>query len=263
MSLFRPVEENLRTAMACYSRVSDQGESRAYPGVVVTSSGVNIAVFNSALLTAPATQPQLEQAIAVSSLHFDSKALGWSFWLCDDLLEPGLRSASRNFLREKGLSLVAQPPGMHAEQVNAAARPPAVMNVKRIDDERTRLDFAHISSIVFALPFTSAKRIYCERALWQPPMSGWVAYVEDKAVSVVTTAIAADVIGIYSLGTLPQYRGRGYGETLLRHAIDEARKQTGIKRSILQSTNDAFKLYLRMGYQVVTSFSVYTKETCG
>ena len=260
MQLFRTVEENLRAAMACYSRVSDRGESREYPGVVVTCSGVNIAVFNSALLTAPATLPELEQAIAVSSLHFQSKSMGWSFWLCDDFLEPGLRAPSRNILRERGLSLVAQPPGMYAEQVNAATRPPVPMDIRPIDDVRTRLDFAHISSIVFALPFTSAKRIYSESALWQPPMRGWVGYVNDRAVSVVTSVMAGDVAGVYSLGTLPQHRCRGFGETLLRHAIEEARKDTGITRSILQSTNDGFNLYMRMGYQVVTGFGVYTKE---
>ena len=46
-------------------------------------------------------------------------------------------------------------------------------------------------------------------------MKGWIGYVNNKAVSVVTIVIAADAIGVYSLGTLPQYQGCGYGETLV------------------------------------------------
>jgi ribosomal protein S18 acetylase RimI-like enzyme len=94
-------------------------------------------------------------------------------------------------------------------------------------------------------------------------MKCWVGYVNNKAVSVVTVVFAADAVGVYSLGTLPQHQGCGYGETLLRHGLEEARRETGITRSILQATDDGFNLYLRLGYRVVTSFSVYTKETCG
>jgi ribosomal protein S18 acetylase RimI-like enzyme len=142
-------------------------------------------------------------------------------------------------------------------------RVPASLDCRRIQDERTRLDFAHISSVVFALPFLSAKRIYADPELWQAPMSGWIGYLNNKPVCVVTTVIAADAVGVYSLGTLPQHQCCGYGETLLRHAVEEARKETGISRSILQTTDEGFNLYLRIGYRVVTGFSVYTKETCG
>jgi len=249
--------------MSCYSRVSGHGETREYPGVAVTSSGVNIAVFNSALLTGPASQSELNQAIETSAAYFRDKRVGWSFWLCEDLLVPEFGSALQKIFYPRGLRLVARPPGMYSERVHAATRPAADLECRPIDDQRTRLDFAHISSVVFALPFVSARRIYCEQALWRPPMKGWIGYSHNRAVSIVTTVIAADVIGVYSLGTLPQYQGRGYGETVFRHAVEEARKETGITRSILQSTEDGLNLYLRMGYREVMNFSVYTKETCG
>jgi ribosomal protein S18 acetylase RimI-like enzyme len=249
--------------MACYARVSEQGQSCQLPGVVATSSGVNMAVFNAALLTAPATYEELQRAIAVCSSHYKSQGVGWSFWLCDDLVAPENRVTSRSLFYEKGLGMVARPPGMFAERIALPRRTVAGVDCRPIEDERTRLDFAHISSVVFALPFVTAQRIYCEPALWQPPMKGWVAYVNNKAVSVVSIVMAADAIGVYSLGTLPQHQGCGYGEALLRHAVEQARRDTGITRSILQTTDEGFNLYLRMGYRVVTSFSVYTRETCG
>ena len=249
--------------MACYSRVSEHGHTARLPGVEATSCGMDIAVFNAALLTGSVTHVELQQAVGACRAHYASKNLGWSFWACDDLLAPEIRVSSRSLFHDCGLSLVARPPGMYTEKLGTPARQRAGMECRRIDDEKTRLDFAHISSVVFALPFMSAKRIYAEPKLWQSPMSGWVGYVNNKPVSVVTTVIAAEAVGVYSLGTLPQHQGCGYGETLLRHALDEARKETGITRSILQTTDEGFNLYLRMGYRVVTGFSVYTKETCG
>jgi ribosomal protein S18 acetylase RimI-like enzyme len=246
--------------MACYARVSSRGETRELPDVAATSCGVDIAVFNSALLTRRVTRTALAQAVADSSTHFTREGVGWSFWLCDDLVAPEIRAESRRVFDSHGLTLVARPPGMLAERVLPPARSLREVECRPIEDGQTRLDFAHISSIVFALPFSSAKCVYAEPALWQWPMKGWVGYVNQKPVSIVTVVIAADAIGVYSLGTLPQYQGCGYGEALLRHAISECSRETGLRRSILQTTNEGFNLYLRMGYRVVTTFSVYTKE---
>jgi ribosomal protein S18 acetylase RimI-like enzyme len=249
--------------MSCYSRVSEHGHTTQLYGVEATSCGMDIAVFNAALLSAPASHADLQRVVAECSSYYRSKRLGWSFWLCEDLLQADTRVSSRSLFHKNGLTLVARPPGMYTEQIGPPARGSAGLECRPIHDDRTRLDFAHISSVVFALSFVSAKRIYSGPALWEPPMSGWVGYINDKPISVVTTVIAADTVGVYSLGTLPQHQGRGYGETLLRHAVEEARKETGITRSILQTTDEGFNLYLRMGYRVVTGFSVYTKETCG
>lgn len=258
MTPFRIVDENLRAAMRCYERVSARGESRDYAGMALTSCGINYAVFNSAMLTAPASEKDLRCAVSLGKLHFASRALDWSFWLCDDWLTGRRSGSSREIFREHGLSLVARPPGMYAEEIAPAVRPLASLDVRPIVDERTRIDFAHISSITFSLPFQSARDVYGSAELWKAPMYGWVAYVRDNPVAVVTVVIAAGAAGVYSLGTLPQHQRCGYGEALMRHALEELRNQTGITRSVLQSTDCGFNLYLRMGYRIVTRFSVFT-----
>ena len=73
--------------------------------------------------------------------------------------------------------------------------------------EDTRLEFAHIASIVFSLPFGTSKRIYGATGLWESPSYGWMGYFKGKAVAIVTVVIASDAIGVYSLGTLPQHQG--------------------------------------------------------
>jgi GNAT superfamily N-acetyltransferase len=255
------VDQNLQAAMRCYANLGNGSEARDYPGVTVASSGLNVAVFNSAMLTEHTAN--LERPIDVVDLHFRSRGLGWTFWVCDDLLAPELRDwRMRNIFRSKGMTRIAEAPGMYAESLLPRARPPARMAFARVTTEATRLEFAHIASVVFALPFETSRRIYGAPGLWQPPSYGWIGYFEGKPVSVVTIVIASDAIGVYSLGTLPQHQGCGFAETLLRHAIDEARRETGIDRTVLQATMQGFNLYLRIGYRVVTRFSIYIREGC-
>lgn len=261
--LYRTVEENLRVAMRCYARVSERGEARDYPGLAVASCGLNCAVFNSALLSGPARNGEFERLLTLAGLHFRQRKLGWTFWLCDDLLAAPLQKEARLLFRDSGMSLIAQPPGMIAEQLNPPRWPPAAMDIRQVLDGTTRLDFAHLSSVIFSLPFETSKSIYGGPHLWQPPMTGWVGYVNGRAVSLVAVVIGGGAVGVYSVGTLPECQGRGYAETMMRHALHHAGEASGIRLSVLQSTTQGMNLYARMGYRVVTRFGVYLNEGNG
>ena len=126
-------------------------------------------------------------------------------------------------------------------------------------DDRTRFDFADVASVVFALPFVISEKIYTPESTWAGKMTGYVGYVSKSAVSIVTTVVAGGVVGIYSLATRPQDQRHGYAETLMRHALEES----GVEKTILQTTRAGIGLYKRMGYRPVTSFTVYLIDSCG
>ncbi|HYP13256.1 MAG TPA: GNAT family N-acetyltransferase, partial [Bryobacteraceae bacterium] len=218
------VEQNLRAAMACYERVSDSGETCNYPGIVVTSCGHNISVFNSALLSGRVDREQLSTAVSHANFHFQQRKLGWSLWICDDLVAGQLAPEIRGQMHREGLMIVAHPPGMYTESLPAEVAPPPNVEFRKIEASQGRLEFAHVSSVVFALPYSAALRIYGQERVWSGPMSGWLAYVRNKPAAIVTVVVAAEAAGVYSLGTLPQYRRQGIGGALLRHALEQTRK---------------------------------------
>ena len=259
--MYQAVERNLRAAMRAYSVIGENAEARDYPGLVVASSGMNVPVFNSAMLTQPTIS--IEPLVTLADVHFQARRLGWTFWLCDDLVTNGVGSdAGSSVFRKKNMLRIADPPGMYAERIEPPIRKPAPMSFAPVDNERTRLEFAHIASVVFTLPFETSKRIYGAAGLWSSPTCGWIGYFEGKPVSVVTTVIAAGAVGVYSLGTLPQHQGCGFGETLLRHALEDARRTSGLQTSVLQAAPQGLRLYLRLGYRVVTRFSIFMREAC-
>jgi GNAT superfamily N-acetyltransferase len=263
MARYLTIDENLRAAMRCYAKATPIGEVREYPGVVLASSGVNYSVFNSAMLTGPTSTATLDLALNHAEIFFASRRVGWSLWICDELLSAPLRRKAVDTLRDRGLRLVASPPGMWTDRIAETGRGTAGIDCRVVDDDRTRRHFADIASVVFALPHAISRDIYGGQPIWNSGMTGYVGYFGRKPVSVAVTVVAAGAVGVYSVGTLPQHRRCGYAETLMRHALDDARRATGLEVTILQSTKQGQRLYMQMGYQLATSFSVYVYEPCG
>jgi ribosomal protein S18 acetylase RimI-like enzyme len=259
--MYQAVEQNLRAAMRGYSCIGSGAEAREYPGLVLASSGLNVPVFNSAMLTEPTAS--VEPLVTLADVHFQARRLGWTFWLCEDMVTGGSgSSAVGSVFANNRMLRIANPPGMYAEHIEPHVRKPALISFAPVDDDKTRLEFAHVASVVFTLPFETSKRIYGAPGFWTSPTNGWIGYFEGKPVSVVTTVIAAGAVGVYSLGTLPQHQGCGFGETLLRHALEDARQRSGLQTSVLQAAPQGLRLYLRMGYRIVTRFSIFMREAC-
>lgn len=263
MPAYETVERNLREAMQCYACCSAQGEVRELTGAVIASSGIDYSVFNSVMFTSPIESvADLDARISHAEVHFRARGLGWSCWLCEDLLAPAVQKAARQFFVSRRMKVAAQPPGMYADRIWPRDRQPAKMRIRRVEDGRTRFDFADVASVVFALPFAISEKIYVPESTWRGKMTGWVGYEAERAVSIVATVVSEAAVGIYSLATIPHFQRQGYAETLMRHALETAQRETGIEKSILQTTKAGMGLYKRMGYRPVTNFSVYLQDSC-
>jgi ribosomal protein S18 acetylase RimI-like enzyme len=250
------VDANLREAMRCYSQATAAGEVREYPGIVVTSSGLDYSVFNSAMLTSPVeNELDLDRRLAMAGVHYAARGVGWSCWVCEDQLTLVLKRCDVWFAKY-GLHLLTTAPGMIADPILPVGRRTEV-ECRRVHDARTQFDFADVACVVFLLPFRVSEAIYGQPGYWSSGMRGYVAYWRDKPVAVVSTVLAAGAVGVYSLGTLPQHQRRGIGETLLRYALEDTFAATGVNRTVLQSTQAGLSLYRKMGFRNVTRFRIY------
>lgn len=257
------VNENLRAAMSCYAYCPG-GERRDLEGVAIASSGINFGVFNSAMLTSPVRDDsELDVRINLARVLYATRGLSWSYWICEDELPRGLRARYAKNFTTAGMDQIAQPPGMIVDRLPPRKRAPAALDIRPVAGDTARLDFANLASIVFGLPFLIAKQVYANGQIWRSGMNGYLGYAGSKAVSLATVVFAGGVTGVYSLGTLPQHRGCGYGETLMRHAVEESQQRHGNETVVLQSTKQGFGLYTRMGFRVVTKFAVYLSDRVG
>jgi len=257
MSEFQIIEENLRSAMRFFGQATGSGEVRSLEGAIAMFSGLEYGVFNIALLTRGITSDNgsLEARLAAAARYFKTRTLRWSFWLCEDLLDPPVRRRARQAFFDFGLRAISHPPGMFAPALLPSVRPLPAIECRRVADEATRKAFAEITTVAFEIPYTVAYAVYTPERAWKGDYQGFVGLVDGRPVAIVALVAAAGAFGVYSLGTLPSYRRQGYGEGLLRADVAEMQQRPG--PLILQSTEIGYSLYRRMGFRDATKFTVY------
>jgi GNAT superfamily N-acetyltransferase len=256
---FEVVEANLRHSFRLLAGARRSGEVREIPGVTIASAGVTFQMFNAAFLSAPvAGERELDRRIAAAQVHFGARGLPWSYWICEDWLDKKARRALQATVKRHGLYLATVLPGMEAPRLAPPVRPLPALEVRTVTDERTWSNFCQIGALCFNVPIEWFQEVFRESRVWQDGFAGYVGYSDGEPVATAATVISAGAVGVYNVATIPEYQRRGYGEAIMRHALECARLDHGIERSVLQSTQQGFSLYQQMGYAEVTNVAVYT-----
>src|SRR5579884_500561 len=249
------VDQNLRSAMRFFGQATGTGSIRKFERAEAVYSGLDYGVFNIAFLTAavPAGR-DLSDILMQCSAYYRERKVRWSFWLCEDLLDPPPRRRSRDIFADFGLRPISQAPGMLAAEVLPASRPLPEIELRPVNGPAMRAAFGELTSVCFDIPLNVARAVYEPELAWEGSYRGFVGFARDRAVSIVALVRDRGSLGIYSLGTLPEFRRQGYGEALLRQAIAHYRQQELL---VLESTEAGYPLYRRLGFRDVAKFTVY------
>ncbi|MGB9605198.1 MAG: GNAT family N-acetyltransferase [Bryobacteraceae bacterium] len=255
---FEVLELNLRATLGVFSRAHPAGEVRSLRGLELICAGVRFSTFNAVLLTDPASdEDELLERLQAPRQYFVAHGLPWSVWLCEEWLAPRLKRRADAIFEAAGLRLLTRMPGMVALRLNPPARRLPSLAFRKVEDEATRRAFEQIMSATFDVPPAIARQIYGAEATWRDGLTGWVGCLRDFPVTSAATRVAAGVVGVYAVGTLPGFRGQGCAEAVMRHALQEAQAASGIETSVLQSTSVGLRLYEKLGYRPVTGYRVY------
>lgn len=256
---FRCVEHNLRDMFRSLAAARSGAEVREARGVTVVSLGATFQMFNAVFLSAPVeSEAEFQTRIAVGAQFMAARGLPWSLWVCDDWLAAPLRKRANRICAGTGLQLATDMPGMVLERLKDPERAVPELEVVRVISEPDRRAFCGIGSVCFHVPSDWFNEIFDERMKERSDFEGWVAYLHGEPVATAATVTTGGVIGLYNVAVLPDFRGRGYGEAVMRHAAGQARRKSGLDRVILQSTRQAIRMYERMGFSAVTRILVFT-----
>jgi ribosomal protein S18 acetylase RimI-like enzyme len=261
-SEIRAVAENLICALRFFGHARATSEIRDLPGVSLVTCGLNYAAFNAALLSKPIESDarELSKLIEVSAGQFGARNLRWTCWICEDFLGKPLRREAGKIFSRYGLRPLTEAPGMYAERLRPPHRTLPSLEVRPTTDDSTRAAFAEIMSLGFEIPYAVCTAVYGSELAWKSALQGYVGYMDGRAVTTAATAITGDVIGMYSVATLPQYRRLGFAEAIMRQVIERVKQNTGVEATVLQTTRSGLSLYEKMGYRKVTNFSVYIAD---
>jgi len=255
---FRNVAENLRESFRVIAASRTSGEVRELHGVSIASAGVTFQMFNASFLSmAVASDGELSKRLLLASMYFNSRNQEWACWACEDWMDQRTRRRSRALFQKHGLRHSVNLPGMVAERILPPVKPLPRVAIRRVCDETTRDAFCAIGSVCFHVPIAWFCEVFNSDSVWTP-FAAYVAYADGEPVSTAAVVIGGGALGVYNVATMPPYQRRGYGEVVMRHAIEDARKRSGVVPAVLQSTPAGLHLYERMGFRTITSVAVYS-----
>ncbi len=90
----------------------------------------------------------------------------------------------------------------------------------------------------------------------------WEFYLsvhDGRPVGISSCFFGSELAGLYSQGTIPTYRRRGVGTSLLRFALRRA-KERGYQQCVLLASPEGFSLYRKNGFHEVFAVPVYSRS---
>jgi ribosomal protein S18 acetylase RimI-like enzyme len=255
---FECVADNLRESFRVIAASRGGGEVRELRGVSIASAGVTFNMFNAAFLSGPVpSDAELAQRIMLPKVHFHQRGLGWAFWVCDDWVASKSRKRMRPAFENHGMRHSTDLPGMIAESLREPVRPLPAMEVRRAFTGTVADAFCCIGATCFHVPLTWFREVFDNGVVWDK-FAGYVGYVDGEPVCTAAVVMGGGAAGLYNVATLPGRQRKGYGEAVMRRALEDMRRTHGVERVILQSTPAGLRLYQRMGFETVTRVSVYS-----
>jgi GNAT superfamily N-acetyltransferase len=253
------VADNLRESFRVLADGRPRGSVLELPGVSIASVGVTFQMFNAAFLSESVeAYPALQARLQAAKNHFDSQALRWSFWICEDwLATTAVRRKLSRACETFGLRLSSELPGLAAKRIPPPSRTLPDVEFRRVDSPETLDDFRALGATCFHVPIAWFSEVFDRGIIAVHPFACWVGYHSGQPVATAATVSAHGVTGLYNVATTPEYRHRGFGEAITRHAIDTAVREANSNRIVLQSTSEGMRLYQRMGFEPVTRILVY------
>lgn len=256
----RPWERNaanLAASLAFYGPVETSA------GLSLITSSVAYSVFNIALLSSAVPDPfhpsvsELDRRLEAAGEHYRRRNREWSIWVCEHLLGPMTSRRLMKICEAHGLQCIAESPGMETEEFPAARRAMPELEFRPVCDRESRAGFSRLVTACFHIPTSIAGIIYEHDAPWHAPLDIWLGYHDGQPVTSAAVIAAAGGLGIYSVATLPAWRGRGYAEAVMRHAVADQRAKGVSGPLVLQSSPAGLELYRKLGFRRVTRYFVF------
>jgi GNAT superfamily N-acetyltransferase len=217
-------------------------------GVSRWSCTFQYAWFNAILCArdaTPADSIYLNDSLAYFKARNTSEI---SLWLEDDVNRAGWEA----LLTSRGFKWMEGPYGMSVD-LNRLAETgsiPAGAEIKIVSDEKSVQDCAEAIVHGYGFP-PDWKDLTIDFLLGlglEGPYRSYVAYWEGKPVSTAAVFFGQEVAGIYTVATIPEARGKGFGAAVTLAPLLEARN-LGYRVGILQASEMGFPVYKRLGFE--------------
>ena len=182
----------------------------------------------------------------------------------DPTVEP---SNFREFLVNRGFKLSGDEIWMFLNPLSFSLKEkPQGLQVKRVKTADEMRKFIEVFDLSYEMGEDG--KVYGE-SLFDAFISGikdvevfhYLGMIDNSPVSIASVYISHDAAGIYNVGTIPEFRKKGFGAALSRESIAEALKHN-VRRLLLQTEleSEAESLYKNIGFEPAFSGEIWSIE---
>lgn len=255
-----PVQRNV---LNLADSLSFYGRAERRDGMLLVTASVAYAVFNIVVILDAIVDDngEFEAKLRAAAQHYERHRHPWSCWVCADLLPKRIARRQYDLFASMEMGCIAEPPGMELPAFPPLRHPLPKLQYRRVSDATTRADFSTLTVDCFHIPPAIASKTYETESAWDHPMRVWIGYDHGLPVTSAATMCSHGVLGIYSVGTRPGYRRKGYGEAIMRHAAAVARDEGAQGPLLLQSSPAGLDLYRGLGFKRTTTYAVFASHT--
>lgn len=243
------VEENLLQALDVWARASAGGEVCQEEGFLLASSRVPIRSFNNVLLTrTPVNSRALHSQIKA---YFERRGVPFRL-----RVREAIAASADEVLVECGLRRKGGIPSLVLAPVSGERGAIAPLEIRRVADRQTLRQHVEVVAAGFDWSPDMLSQVFSEALLHNGSWRGYVGYVEGRLVASSQLITTNGVAGIYYVATLDEFRRRGFGEAMTRHALHEG-AAAGCTMASLQASPLGQPIYERMGFRQVSYYRTY------
>jgi hypothetical protein len=252
-------EDSTRQFISAWRRFNGSYETAEVidlPGVAIAFSKAAAPFMNMCILAEPAANlRELRDRAEAACEYAGRSGVPWLFVAC----EPALPEGADTALSEVGLTRVVQLIGMSARVLNPPRERLPKLWFKRVNECGAARVLAAINAAAYGLP-PNAVPAMTAPALWDSDCFSYLGFPRDQATTCSVTVPIHGQLYVAWVATLPEFGGRGYAESVMRHSIAEAAGVTGLERIHLHASAAGRPLYERMGFQAGVKFSLYLRR---
>lgn len=249
---------HFREVWQLYARISPAGEAFDQDGLSFANANQPWSFMNVGLLNRRvAHEFDLERRATEAVRYFGASSNPWLLTASEDWFGTNALSVLSNVGLEYKLELI----GMVAEYLKPPIRALPKVQLRRIHDDETRFALADLNADAYGVPRDWGRQALGADALWREPLFGRIAYVSGEPASGAFVVPMHKALYVAWVATSKAHQGIGLAESVIRTSLEDAKKETGIERTVLHATQNGFPVYIRMGYRSVVKFPLYGPKT--
>lgn len=221
-------------------------------------SGLPIPFFNAAIVGA---RDVSRDALAVMGRQAcdwaADKAVPWMFIVTHEALADGVDASTA--LDSVGLTTLLPLTGMRTQYVGPPA--PAVngLQLEVPDDDAGCGAVVDVNSAAYGVELEACKPVLGNPLFWSSHVPA-IGRIDGNPVASAAVLMVEGYRYVALVATRPDHQRRGYGDAVMRHALDIAARRYGEKPTTLHATDAGRPIYARMGYDTIATHTAFIEK---